>query len=44
MQLIKGVEKMANQVEPKLIKALYDELQKERFVTLATVDYETGGS
>jgi uncharacterized pyridoxamine 5'-phosphate oxidase family protein len=34
---------MANQVEPKLIKALYDELQKERYVTLATVDYETGG-
>ncbi|WP_342430464.1 pyridoxamine 5'-phosphate oxidase family protein [Neobacillus sp. FSL H8-0543] len=33
---------MANQVEPKLIKALYDELQQERFVTLATVDYETG--
>ncbi|WHY02244.1 pyridoxamine 5'-phosphate oxidase family protein [Neobacillus sp. DY30] len=34
---------MPNQVEPKLIKPLYDELQKERFVTLATVDYETGG-
>jgi len=34
---------MANQVEPRLIKPLYDELQKERFVTLATVDYETGG-
>jgi uncharacterized pyridoxamine 5'-phosphate oxidase family protein len=34
---------MPNQVEPKLIKALYDELQKERFVTLATVDFETGG-
>ncbi|MBO0962574.1 pyridoxamine 5'-phosphate oxidase family protein [Neobacillus sp. MM2021_6] len=34
---------MANQVEPKLIKPLYDEMQKERFVTLATVDYETGG-
>jgi uncharacterized pyridoxamine 5'-phosphate oxidase family protein len=34
---------MANQVEPKLIKVLYDELQKERYVTLATVDYETGG-
>jgi hypothetical protein len=33
---------MANQVEPKLIKALYDELQQERFVTLATVDFETG--
>lgn len=34
---------MANQVEPKLIKALYDNLQRERFVTLATVDFETGG-
>lgn len=41
-ELFKGVGKMANQVEPKLIKALYDELQQERFVTLATVDYETG--
>lgn len=34
---------MANQVEERLIKPLYDELQKERFVTLATIDYETGG-
>jgi uncharacterized pyridoxamine 5'-phosphate oxidase family protein len=34
---------MANQVEPKLIQPLFDELQKERFVTLATVDFETGG-
>ncbi|WP_066066379.1 pyridoxamine 5'-phosphate oxidase family protein [Neobacillus soli] len=34
---------MANQVEPKLIMPLYEELQKERFVTLATVDHETGG-
>ncbi|MEH7356214.1 pyridoxamine 5'-phosphate oxidase family protein [Neobacillus drentensis] len=34
---------MANQVEPKLIKPLYDVMQKERFVTLATVDHETGG-
>ncbi|MBT2678425.1 pyridoxamine 5'-phosphate oxidase family protein [Bacillus sp. ISL-35] len=34
---------MANQVEPKLIKPLVDELQKERFVTLATVDHESGG-
>jgi uncharacterized pyridoxamine 5'-phosphate oxidase family protein len=33
---------MANQVEKKLIKPLYDELQKERFVTLATIDFETG--
>lgn len=34
---------MANQVEPKLIKPLFDELQKERFVTIATVDHENGG-
>jgi flavin reductase (DIM6/NTAB) family NADH-FMN oxidoreductase RutF len=34
---------MANQVEPKLIHPLYEALQKERFVTLATIDYETGG-
>lgn len=34
---------MANQVEPKLIKPLYDELQEERFVTLVTIDHETGG-
>lgn len=40
---MKGVVNMANQVEPKLIKPLYDVMQKERFVTLATVDHETGG-
>jgi uncharacterized pyridoxamine 5'-phosphate oxidase family protein len=34
---------MANQVEPKLIKPLFDELQKERFVTVATVDHQSGG-
>lgn len=34
---------MANEVEQKLIKPLFDELQKERFVTIATVDFETGG-
>lgn len=34
---------MANQVEPKLIKPIFDELQKERFVTLSTVDFESGG-
>ncbi|WP_462409126.1 pyridoxamine 5'-phosphate oxidase family protein [Neobacillus sp. Marseille-QA0830] len=34
---------MANEVEPFLIKPLYDELQKERFVTIATIDHETGG-
>ena len=38
-----GGNDVANQVEPKLIKALYDELQKERFVTISTVDFETGG-
>lgn len=34
---------MANQVEPKLIKPLFDALQHERFVTLATIDHETNG-
>ncbi|MFC7784517.1 MULTISPECIES: pyridoxamine 5'-phosphate oxidase family protein [unclassified Rossellomorea] len=34
---------MANQVEPSLIPALFDELQSERFVTLATIDFETHG-
>lgn len=34
---------MANLVEPTLIQPLYDELQKERFVILATIDFETGG-
>ncbi|WP_044893901.1 pyridoxamine 5'-phosphate oxidase family protein [Bacillus alveayuensis] len=34
---------MANQVEPKLIEPLYQALQKERFVTIATIDHETGG-
>lgn len=34
---------MANQVEPKLTQPLVEELQKERFVTLATIDHETGG-
>ncbi|XJZ29046.1 pyridoxamine 5'-phosphate oxidase family protein [Bacillota bacterium Lsc_1132] len=34
---------MANEVEQKLLKPLFDELQKERFVTIATVDFETGG-
>jgi len=35
---------MANQVEPELTKPLFDFLQKERFVLLATIDYETGGT
>jgi len=34
---------MVNQVEPKLIKPLFDELQKERFVLLGTIDHESGG-
>ncbi|OCA85584.1 hypothetical protein A8F94_11910 [Bacillus sp. FJAT-27225] len=34
---------MPNRVEPKLIEPLFGELQKERFVTLATIDHETGG-
>ncbi|WP_433749379.1 pyridoxamine 5'-phosphate oxidase family protein [Falsibacillus pallidus] len=34
---------MANRVEPKLIPALFEELQKERFVMIATCDHETGG-
>ncbi|MDV2887522.1 pyridoxamine 5'-phosphate oxidase family protein, partial [Alkalihalophilus pseudofirmus] len=34
---------MANQVEPRLIKPLYDVMQKERFVTVATIDHETSG-
>lgn len=34
---------MANEVEPSLVEPLFSELQKERFVMLATVDFETGG-
>jgi flavin reductase (DIM6/NTAB) family NADH-FMN oxidoreductase RutF len=34
---------MANEVEPQLIKELFEELQTERFVTIATIDHETGG-
>ncbi|WP_251549007.1 pyridoxamine 5'-phosphate oxidase family protein [Neobacillus muris] len=33
---------MANEVEPFLIKPLFDDLQIERFVTIATIDHETG--
>lgn len=33
---------MVNQVEPKLLQPLVDFLQQERFVLLATIDYETG--
>ncbi len=34
---------MANEVESSLVKALYEELQAERFVTVSTIDYETKG-
>jgi len=34
---------MANRVEPKLIKPLFETLQKESLITLATIDYETTG-
>ncbi|WLR53193.1 pyridoxamine 5'-phosphate oxidase family protein [Bacillus tianshenii] len=34
---------MANQVEPQLTEELLPHLQKERYVTIATVDYETNG-
>ncbi|GMB08600.1 pyridoxamine 5'-phosphate oxidase [Thermolongibacillus altinsuensis] len=33
---------MANVVEPKLIDPLFRSLQKERFVTVCTIDHETG--
>ena len=34
---------MVNQVEPFLTQQLFDYLQKERFVLISTVDFETGG-
>lgn len=34
---------MVNQVEAKLIQPIFELLQSERFVTLATIDFETGG-
>ena len=34
---------MANEVEPELVKELFEELQSERFVTIATIDHQTGG-
>lgn len=34
---------MANQVEQQLIQSLFDIFQKERFVTLSSVDFETDG-
>jgi Pyridoxamine 5'-phosphate oxidase len=38
----KGGVLMANKVETTLIDPLYEGLQKERFVTIATIDHETG--
>jgi flavin reductase (DIM6/NTAB) family NADH-FMN oxidoreductase RutF len=34
---------MANKVEVELTEQLFELLQSERFITLSTVDYETGG-
>lgn len=34
---------MANQVEKELSEKIFELLQQEQFVTLATVDHETGG-
>lgn len=33
---------MANKIETDLIDPIYDSLQKEHFVTVATIDHETG--
>jgi len=34
---------MANRVEPRLLPPLFESLQNEQFITLATIDHETGG-
>jgi predicted pyridoxine 5'-phosphate oxidase superfamily flavin-nucleotide-binding protein len=34
---------MTNRVESQLTTDLFDFLQRERFVTISTIDYETGG-
>jgi hypothetical protein len=34
---------LANRIESKLIPVLFEELQHERFITVSTVDFETGG-
>lgn len=39
----KGGLAVANRVEPVLIAPLEEVLKKERYVNVATVDYETGG-
>lgn len=38
----KGRVEMPNKVETALIDPLFQELQKERFVTISTIDHETG--
>lgn len=44
MELRKGVGggMMANKVETSLVDPLFESLQQERYVTVATVDHETG--
>lgn len=39
---VHGGGKMANNIETSLIDPLFDALQQERYVTLATIDHETG--
>lgn len=43
MIIFKEVINLANQVEVMLTDELFQFLQEERFVTIATVDHETGG-
>lgn len=43
MIIFKEVINLANQVETMLTDELFQFLQRERFVTIATVDHETGG-
>lgn len=42
MNILGGVFTMANEVELTLTDELYNLLQGERFVTIATIDHETG--
>jgi uncharacterized pyridoxamine 5'-phosphate oxidase family protein len=41
--IVLGGMAMPNKVESALTEPLFQALQKERFVTIATVDHETGG-
>lgn len=34
---------MVNRIETSLMPVLFEELQQERFITVSTVDFETGG-